>query len=256
MTKKLPPKKKAPPKKKVAAKKKKAKAKKKPPSGPEGETKAEKKDRLAKHSYLRHFAQMYYVTDLSGCTIEDVCNHPMMESIPVGTIKDWAHKDRWAEKRKGTLDRWREQIESKIGDELVQSRIQSIKKLGAIRDHLFKKLTPNNHLWEDGGDVINLGGVPYETCAVCGNTRAQHIDPFAGVPGDKAVKALMQLVDMEFKMQALILEVTQTPGYGARTENGGSRPALPEMLLKPDEARDAAMAILRKRREEMRGATS
>jgi hypothetical protein len=201
---------------------------------------------------LRHYAQMLYVISVDGVTIRGVGKHPMLAHLPEATINNWAAQDQWSEKRRITLEGWKTQIESTIGDELVRSRIQSVRKLQLIRDRLFSKLSPEDHPFTDEGGCITSGQLVLPVCAVCGNTELQHIDPFAGIPGDRAVKALMDLVEMELRLQEMILTVTSTPGYGQRVAAGGARPALPvKASLSTDEIRGAAMAVLRKRREDM-----
>lgn len=267
------PTKKAPTKKKATKKapSKKPAPKKKPPrkkKRPVGIQLAEKLDiqtsvpepEDASRDFLRFTAETVYTTDLNGMTVAQLASHPMFAAIPHSTLEKWSIKDKWGEKRRVILERWKTQIEARVGDELIQYRMKAIAKMAKIRDHLFKKLIPFDHEYEDSEKPIFLrdGGF-WTPCKVCGNPELSHVDPFLGVTGDKAVKALLDLMEMELKLSELVLAVTTTPGYGQGAAAGLVRgnaamiPVKPE--LSQDEVRRAAMAVLKKRREDMRGTT-
>lgn len=172
-------------------------------------------------AYLRFAAQIHYTTDLQGTTVEKMHKHPMFSRVPLSTLQAWSKHDKWVMKRKEVLEKWRAQIERTVGERLVQARIQALERVTKIRDRLLKKLEEENSLML--------------------------------LPADKAVNALVKLMQMEWDMSEVVLgtilpKLQNAPG---QPTDDGTIPHVPR--LSPEEARDAAKAILASRRKMMRG---
>jgi hypothetical protein len=215
----------------------------------------------ASRRFLQYTAGLQYTTDLNGISVAELNKDPLFQSIPLSTFEKWSVKDNWGPRRRELLDRWRIQIETKLGNKLIKGKIAIIEQMEKIQAHLFRRLIPLDHDWEPG-DIVNLPGrrdTVVEVCAVCGMTRHQHFDPFLGVSGDKAVDALLKLVKVREEMAEAILQVTATPGYGAGAAAGhamgtlGGPVGLEKPKLSTDEVRSAALAILKQRRAKTLG---
>lgn len=253
--------KKAPRKKRPA--KKKAKAKKRavsiqtraPQVIPEQEIPDETN---ATKEFLRYAAGLHYTTDLNGITLAQLCEHPMFKTVSLKTMERWSVKDGWGDRRREVMERWRVQIEARVGNKLIQTKIALVEQMEKIQNHLFKRLVPLDHDY-DPGDWVHIGKseMPIQVCKVCGATQMQHFDPFVGVSGDKAVDALLKLVKVREEMAEAILQVTATPGYGLGHTTSAGAHGGPVGLERPkistEEARSAARAILQQRRQNVLG---
>lgn len=198
------------------------------------------------NKWLRYAAGLYYTTDLGGCSVADLVSQPMFEAVPLTTMEKWAVEDRWVDRRRELLARWQAQIEKKIGDRLVQYRVKNLQKMAKIRDYLFRRLTPADHDFRPKKKKEVIGGVPQAVCLECGATEAQHVDAFVGVSGDRAVRALTDLLKLELELSDKVMALTETRHPDAPT--AAEKRSRPESLSR-DEARRAALAVLAARRE-------
>jgi len=213
-------------------------------------------DANGSQNWLRYAAGLQYTTDLNGRSVRALCEDPMFASVPLSTMEKWSLKDNWSPRRRELLDRWRAQIEARVGDRLIQHKMLLVDQMEKIQTQLFKRLMPLDHDWE-AGDIVNYPGKliePVEICKVCGLTRMQHLDPFLGVSGDKAVDALLKLIKVREEMAEAIMHVTTKPGYGMGAAAGLTpQVGLDKPKLSTDEVRSAAMAILKRRRQKTLG---
>ncbi len=93
--------------------------------------------------YLRYAAGLYFTTDIRCGTIDQLQRHPVFQEVPLSTLYQWASRDKWIARREDLLNRWREMIEKKIGESIVQKRVKDLEKLERLFDVGFEQLEKN-----------------------------------------------------------------------------------------------------------------
>jgi hypothetical protein len=68
--------------------------------------------------------------------------HYTLESGPMGlrTLQRWATEDEWSQRRQANLDRWRNILTQKVGDRLLQGRVQRMGQMERIYGHAMDML--------------------------------------------------------------------------------------------------------------------
>jgi len=132
----------------------------------------------------------------------------------MGTIKYWAAKDNWTDRRKHYREALRDRIAAQVGDKLTQARIsqlQSLEEIFQIGINKLKTQLVDANSWEGVANAIT--------------------------------KLSVFIDDQREKLAGQV----SNPLQGQAQIPSSVRPKLTE-----DEAREAAALIIRKRRDEMR----
>lgn len=168
-------------------------------------------------AYLRYSAGITYTANMDGLTVQDLAAMPMFKDVGLSRLQYWRSKDKWDERRREILERWREQLERKVGSEIIQARITDMKRLEGLYCKALTKLE---------GDYI----------------PANSWEGMAGA----AVKLSKTLDDMRQRIGADLLPQTGIAG------GSGSALALPQAKFEAEEIRAAAMTIIESRRAKIR----
>lgn len=171
--------------------------------------------------YLRFSAGVYYTTDLQGVTVAQMSKHPIYSCVSRKTLDAWCTADKWVERRREVQQRWRRKIEDKVADELARTRIEQLKGLEKVYSKALKKLEDNlveAKSWEGVATAL--------------------------------VKVAQLMDDWREKIGGTVVSVIPD----TRHSESGQSPLTGKMKsqLTEREARDMALMIMKKRREEMR----
>lgn len=180
--------------------------------------------------YLRYAAVLRYTTDLNGISVTDLGKEDLFSVVPAGTLQRWMYEDRWTEKRNAVMERWRGQIEAKLGDELVQRRLESFRQVKMIKDGLIERL------------------------------KESLLSKFADMSTKDAVDSLAKLLKLEFDMGVAVLHdamptlTMQHATVRVQAVPGVTTTPLAAPSLSQEEARAAAVAVIRARRAKITAA--
>ena len=119
----------------------KAKKKKIPEGLPETVEPAQIPRRKIRHSeMIRREAGIVFVTDPHGVSIQELVQDPRFAHIPTKTLAYWCNEDKWVERRQAVFERWRKDVEERLGSEMAKSRIAEIRELHNVRKLALQKL--------------------------------------------------------------------------------------------------------------------
>lgn len=172
---------------------------------------------------LRAQARVEYATDSDQCSLVVLNSRPAYAHLHRRTLEVWCVEDKWVEERERFIRTWQTKIEGRMANALVRIKL--------------------NHMEE----LENIGNV------MIGKLKA---DMLQANSWEGAVTALLKLMD---KMDDFREEITThlAPQIIQATPSGGQSsspgvPAVARPVLTNDEARAAALTVVRMRRENMR----
>lgn len=177
--------------------------------------------------FLRQLAEAVFATDQAGLTLDQLHQRPEFRDVPLATIYRWSADDKWQEKRRVFIEGWKQQIQRRIGDQLVQTRLSEMGRMQKVYDIGMKKL-------EDGLAQANS---------------------WEGVAA-----VLIRIADLIDKWRESVAmhvgAVPQAMGHSHHAIDPSAPLSVPAIRprLSEDEAKEAAKMIMRKRREQMRAA--
>lgn len=225
--------KKAPPKRSPYAKKKPRKAR--PKLAPKRKRKTatvkteiipvQAEDGRYDRQYIRHVAGLLYTTSSEKMSLSILEKHPLMvqEGVTVASLERWSRDDDWVARRQTFLENLRKGLEKQIGTELSRARVEFLDGLYSVREDLLDKLS----------------------------TNAAKPNSYEGL-----VNALVKLSDQIDKMQEKLAGSLVPQSFDVAPGSTSALPgeAVQQMTpkLSPAEARAGALAIVRKRREDLR----
>jgi hypothetical protein len=91
-------------------------------------------------SNLRREAGIVFVTDPHGLTLEELKTDPRFKPVSMGLLRHWCAVDKWVERRKEIFDRWKKEVEDRLGSELAKARVSEIRELHNVRRLALEKL--------------------------------------------------------------------------------------------------------------------
>ena len=169
------------------------------------------------NTWIRHSAELVYVTDRTGLTIHEISEMPQFKGmVTVRQLDNWRTKYGWIEKRKEYFSGLSEELKKKIANVQLQSTLNILETLDTVYEEGYKKLI--------SGEV--------KAATWEGTLNAQI----------KLAKTLKEL-----RQEVLGEMLPATDGIGGSKEQEATISA-PE--LSDAEARAGAMAIIRLRMEE------
>lgn len=171
---------------------------------------------------LRYAAGKDYACTFENVTVQELCERPMYRGIGVKTMANWCTVDGWVEHRREFREQYRKAMQRAIGSQLVQTRLELMKRGEKGLDRLFKKLVP-----EDEDEMLEPSSL--ESLA-------------------NATRQFWNQVIQE--KQALADAIMPAPIV---QESGEALPMVKPQLSQ-SEARAAALTIVRMRREQLRAA--
>ncbi len=171
---------------------------------------------------LRNLAKTAYVTDQHGCSIDQLHKRPPFDTVHTATLYKWSTEDQWKIKRDEFNAGWQAQMQKRLGDHLIQTRINNMKLLQELYDKQMLRLKES----------------------------AVQENSWEGV-----MAVLLRVLDKieEYSEQIGIHVVTQADSTGAAVSGAPSIPAI-RPKLSEQEAIDAARMIIKSRRDAMRAA--
>ena len=172
--------------------------------------------------YLRFSAGVYYTTATEHITTAAMAKHPVYSVVPRATLERWCTEDKWVDRRIEQMERWRRKIENAVADELARTRIAQLKGLESVYDKALKKLEENlveAKSWEGVATAL--------------------------------VKIAQLMDEWREKIGGTVVSVTPaTPDHGV--DDVRELSAKMKSRLTEQEARELALMVMQKRREEMR----
>ena len=101
-----------------------------------------KADKLtqAERKSLRYAAGLHYTLESGPITLEAMCTLPQFANLGLRTLQRWAQEDEWSQRRQANLDRWRAVLTQKVGDRLLQGRLQRMGQMQRIYGHAMDML--------------------------------------------------------------------------------------------------------------------
>jgi hypothetical protein len=93
---------------------------------------------------LRYAAAKDYACSFRDISIVELCKRPMYAGITVQRMQRWCRKDGWVEHRRTFREEYRKAMEKAIGNQLVQTRLELMKRGEKGLDMLFGKLIPDD----------------------------------------------------------------------------------------------------------------
>lgn len=98
-----------------------------------------------RHLWLRRLAELTYVTSQAAITINTLAQDPQFKGkVAVSTLRDWCTEDRWVEKRQKYYMNLEEEIKKKVANAQLQSRFKQLRKLDKLSDQMHTKLEEND----------------------------------------------------------------------------------------------------------------
>lgn len=84
-------------------------------------------------SALRMAAEMIYVTDvISAISIREVAEMPQFAGVSIRTIEAWAAEDNWASRRRERAAQFRQGLEERLHNQIIQAQSESLKHMEAL----------------------------------------------------------------------------------------------------------------------------
>jgi hypothetical protein len=96
--------------------------------------------------YLRAQAGWMYTTNEKLPTVQDICELPMFREVEVKQMQHWCGADRWNERRKEFWDGINQGVRKKLGNELIQRKIEMLEDCGKIYDQNIDMIMGNSGL--------------------------------------------------------------------------------------------------------------
>ena len=122
---------------------------------------------------------------MDGISVRELQKQPPFDQVSVVTMERWCNEDEWVRRRQQYFERIRADIESRIAEKMVQTRIEQLKQIDRQVEQVFTEvdgvkakskeglLTALVRLLEAGDGIreklskevvpAHLGGVPQET---------------------------------------------------------------------------------------------
>lgn len=158
---------------------------------------------------MRHSAALQYVTSMQGVSVRELNKVSPFDQVSQTTLERWATEDEWVRRRQQYFENIRADIESHIAKKMVKVRVEQLKKIDVQVETLFGQ-----------------------------------IDAVPPKSKEGLITALVRLLEAGDSMrEKLAQEVVPVHLGGVRQKTLPLTPQLSE-----EEARDAALAILRRRR--------
>lgn len=164
--------------------------------------------------WLRHSAALHYVTSLDGISVRQLHNHPPFDQLGFRTMERWCVEDEWVHRRQQYMERIRSDIESHINQRMVETRVEQLKQIDVKVTSLFGE-----------------------------------IDKVEPKSKEGMITALVRLMEAGNSLrEKLSKEIVPSHIGGTQQDNVPVTPHLTH-----EDAREAALAILRRRRAAIRG---
>lgn len=163
------------------------------------------------HLSLRHRALLFYCYENQASSIASMSQQAPFNQVALRTLECWSAADRWQERRQQAQERWAIRVQERIGNQLVQKRVDQLRSLEKLDVQI--------------GEFLESGSLEFKSL-------------------ESGISALVRLAQCMDDLREKVL------GDLPR-----ARPQTPEKALvpdlTPDEAREAAKAILEIRRNRM-----
>lgn len=173
---------------------------------------------------LRRIALLTFCVDPTRPTIKELHGRPEFVKIPWSTWAGWSAEDQWTYHRQSAAMALHQKVVEHVADVTADEQVkmwkESIRDTNQIKRGLLERIQQE-----------------------MATTR------YADVSADRAVTAYMRVLEGEMKLLSLLPAFAQAApgGQGSGQPGGGGLPIQP--TLTAQEARVAAMAVLRMRRE-------
>ncbi len=162
----------------------------------------------------RKLAGIHYVTTQQSISVYEMAKDPQW-GVGESAMLRWSAEDKWVLRRQDYFDNITKEIETKLGEKLVQARVDSLKRM--------------NEVYDDGMDML-LDGI--------GEVKSH----------EGLVSAMVKVADhIERTREKLVEQVVPKFLGGPTRDESQVTP-----VLTSDEARKAASAIMQHRREASR----
>lgn len=179
---------------------------------------------------LRRLALLTFCVDPTRPTIKELHDRPEFARIPWSTWAGWSAEDQWTYHRQSAAMALHQKVVEHVADVTADHQVQ-----------LWKESIKETNLLKRG----LLDRIQQEMATT----------QYADVPADRVVNAYMRVLEGEMKLLSLLPAFAQAAPGGqgaAQPAGGGGLPIQP--TLTAQEARVAAMAVLRMRREAVENA--
>lgn len=171
------------------------------------------------YGYLRFAAGIAFTTDVSGVTVAELAKRaPFVGVVPPTTMAYWATADHWAARREAMIVDWRRQIEAKIGQKQVAQALVDL-------DHADRMLAQSLDKIQNGMVAVNS---------------------YEGL-----INSTVRLMEFRAGLRAQVLS-TVAPTMGGVPGNASPGSQLQKPQLSVEDARAAAAAVIKRRRDEIR----
>lgn len=171
-------------------------------------------------AFLRFSAGLQYTTDLHGITVEELAEcAPFKNTVALKTLQKWCLEDQWVARREALMAEWRRDIEAKLGQRQVQQALVDLQTTDSMAEDILEKL----------------------------RNKVGMVNSFEGL-----INSMIRLMEFRQTLRGQVL--TQTAPGPVGTVPGVSRPGgqMPKPNLSVEDARAAAAAIIKRRRDEIR----
>lgn len=89
---------------------------------------------------MRQSAATEYVTSLKGISLRELRKIPPFDQLGPGTLERWCVEDEWVKRRQKYFFEVRTEIEARIAEKLIQTRVNQLEKMEDISERLLNEI--------------------------------------------------------------------------------------------------------------------
>lgn len=167
---------------------------------------------------IRRLALLHYITD-PDLTVEELNKKPPFNTIPLSTFVKWAGADEWLLLRQQTFDVVRNRIVEHVAKRQVEAYLKALHQTSALKERVWLRLKD---------------------------------ETFSDASAEKLISGYCKLIESELKLLGTVETLVPPPRHrGLQQPQTVEETPLQTQPLSVEEAREAALAVMRVRRREI-----
>lgn len=99
---------------------------------------------------MRHTAALQYVTSRQGISIRELAKTVPFNQLYPATLERWSAEDNWVQRRQKYFQEIRGEIETRIAEKLIQTRVKQLESMDMLFETLMVDITTTNAKTKEG----------------------------------------------------------------------------------------------------------